>query len=146
MPRSGADITPINDLGTVSETPPDNEIITTIQNVQIVGVPSLDTYKACMQCKARVEPITPPFGKQDCDMVQRYDLCTKQATARLMLLYTDDNKQQKCITCQVFGQLINQLAVLSRDKNFSAKALLRLPELKSVKFVKDKLIMIAFEQ
>ena len=32
-----------------------------LQNVQIVGVPQLHSYNACLQCKARVEPLTPPL-------------------------------------------------------------------------------------
>ena len=149
MPRSGAEIKAINDLGSVSEMPLEEEETITIQNVQVMGVPSLNMYKACMQCKARVEPLTPPFGKcskQDCDMIQRYDLCADQATARLLLMYTSGDKQQRYITCHVFGQLINQLASLSLDNEITSKTLLSLPQLKSVTFVKDKLIMTAFDQ
>ena len=149
MPRSGAEIAAINDLGSISEAPPEEEQKTTIENVQVVGVPTLDMYKACLQCKARVEPLTPPFGKcskRDCDMIQRYDLCTDQATARLLLMYTSGDRQQRYITCHVFGQLINKLASLSLENEISSKALLSLPQLKSVTFVKDKLIMTAFDQ
>ena len=49
MPRSGAEIAAINDLGSVSEAPPEEEQKTTIENVQVVGVPTLDMYKACLQ-------------------------------------------------------------------------------------------------
>ena len=45
-----------------------------LQNVQIVGVPQLHSYNACLQCKARVEPLTPPLrrcSKHDCGMIQR---------------------------------------------------------------------------
>lgn len=52
MPRSGAEIKAINDLGSVSEMPLEEEETITIQNVQVMGVPSLNMYKACMQCKA----------------------------------------------------------------------------------------------
>ena len=85
----------VTDLGNVSEAPPDEEDTTTIQNVLIVGVPSLDIYKACLLCKARVEPLSPPMGKcskQDCNMIQRYDLCTDQATARLLLPWGGKSK------------------------------------------------------
>ena len=50
------------DIGTIVEATPEEEE-TTIDSVQIVGVPLLDVCKACLQCKARVEPMTPPHGK-----------------------------------------------------------------------------------
>ena len=56
-----------------------------IKNVTIIGVPHLDKYKACLQCKARVEAQTPPFGrcsKVDCMMMQRYNLCGEHTTAK----------------------------------------------------------------
>ena len=43
IPKSGADITPIADLGNVADAPPKQEETTTIKNVQIVGVPGLPT-------------------------------------------------------------------------------------------------------
>ena len=50
------------DIGTIVEATPEEEE-TTIDSVQIVGVPLLDVCKACLQCKARVEPMTSPHGK-----------------------------------------------------------------------------------
>ena len=56
-------------------TPPsnDNDECTTISQVQVVGVPQMDVYRACLQCKARVEPCTQPLGKctkPECHMMQ----------------------------------------------------------------------------
>ena len=149
MPKSGTDITPIADVKDVVDAPPKQEETTTINNVQIVGVPALNIYKACLQCKARVEPCTPPFGKcskEDCNMIQRYDLCTDQATAKLLLMYKSSNNQQKYITCSAFGQLVMQLADLSSDEDVTSKALLNLPLLKSLTYVNEKLIITAFEE
>ena len=50
------------DIGTIVEATPEEEE-TTIDSIQIVGVPLLDVCKACLQRKARVEPMTPPHGK-----------------------------------------------------------------------------------
>ncbi len=36
---------------------------TTILDMRIVGVSRLDEYNACINCAARVEPLTPPLGK-----------------------------------------------------------------------------------
>jgi len=85
----------VPDVGTIVEATPEEEE-TTIDSIQIVGVPLLDVCKACLQRKARVEPMTPLNGKctkADCNMVQRYDLCTNQITAKLPLLYKPDENR-----------------------------------------------------
>ena len=79
-------------------------------------------------------------------MIQRYDLCTDQATARLLLMYKSSDNQQKYITCTAFGQLVMQLADLSSDKDVTPKALLSLPQLKSITYVSKQLIITDFEQ
>ena len=59
-----------------------------VQNVTIIGVPNLDIYKACLQCKARVEPLTPPLGRcsrGDYHMLQRYDIYGVNTAAKLFL-------------------------------------------------------------
>ena len=61
--REGTEIVSIADIGIVSEAVRDEHECTTINNVQVIGVPLLDKYRACLQCKARVEPLTPPLGK-----------------------------------------------------------------------------------
>ena len=83
------------DIGTIVEATPEEEE-TTIDSVQIVGVPLLDVCKACLQRKAGVEPMTPPHGKctkADCNMIQHYDFCTNQITAKLLLLYKPDENR-----------------------------------------------------
>jgi len=80
------------DIGTIVEATPEEEE-TTIDSVQIVGVPLLDVCKSCLQCKARVEPMTPPHGKctkADCSMAQRYDFFTNQITANYISLMKTD--------------------------------------------------------
>ena len=136
------------DIGTVIEATQEEEE-TTIDSVQIVGVPLLDMYKACLQCKARVEPMTKPLGKctkADCDMVQRYDLCTDQITAKLLLLYNPDEKQTKYIQCHIFGQLVHQLLRLSPKGTITARAILLVPPLKSVTYITSKQIITGFTE
>ena len=48
----------------------------TIKDVQIMAVPQLACYKACLRCKARVESVDDTNGrcsKQDCRMLQRLE-------------------------------------------------------------------------
>jgi len=73
MTKERATIAPIEDIGEVEQ--PD---------AQIIGVPQLESYKSCLKCKARVEPLTAPLGrclKGDCAMMQRYGICTEQLSA-----------------------------------------------------------------
>lgn len=59
----GTEIIPIDDIGVVAERSDGEDEITMIKNITIIGVPHLDKYKGCLQCKARVEPLTPPLGR-----------------------------------------------------------------------------------
>ena len=73
MCKENTDIILIDDIGVVVERSDDEDEISVIKNVTIIGVPHLDKYKACLQCKARVETQTPPLGrcsKVDCMMMQ----------------------------------------------------------------------------
>ena len=51
--------------------PRKEEKITTIKNVLIAGISVLDMYKACLQCKARVEPCIPLFANAQGKIVVR---------------------------------------------------------------------------
>ena len=85
MGGDATEIVPIEDIGVVATASDnDGEEEITLHNVTIIGVPRLDTHKACLQCKARVEPLTPPLGrcsKPDCKMLQRFDLCVNHTMA-----------------------------------------------------------------
>ena len=89
MPREGAEIIPIPDVGPIdSESNSDSEWeVLEMFNVQITRVPQLDSYKACLSCKARVEPSSPPLGRcSKCTMLQRFDICPEQMSAKLMVM------------------------------------------------------------
>ena len=61
--RSDCTIEDIADIGEVKDTQDPKEDLTKINHVRIVGVPQLDKYKACLRCKGRVEPCSPPLGR-----------------------------------------------------------------------------------
>ena len=48
-------IFPIDDLGEVEQSVRADTSSTEISIPEIIGVPQLDTYKACLKCKAHVE-------------------------------------------------------------------------------------------
>ena len=54
MLRRGSEITHIDAIDEVEQ--PTSSTVTEISNPKIIGVPQLDTYKACLKCKALVEP------------------------------------------------------------------------------------------
>ena len=122
MPREGATIVPIEDIGKVEQESDSSEfeIVNCLHDVQIVGVPQLHSYNACLQCKARVEPLTPPLcrrSKPDCGMIQRFDVCTSQVLAKLLLMYsTHDSGTRRYKSLHTFGSTIGEIAnVLDRE-------------------------------
>ena len=118
MPKSDFEISPINNIENTVTPLPDDDEYTTIYNVKIVGVPQLDNYRSCLQCKARVEPLTPPLGKctrEDCMMMQLFDLCQDQLSARVLLRHINDKRQHNHVTCSAFGDMVYQLANLPNN-------------------------------
>ena len=96
MPKSGFEICLIHDLpNTITPSSNnDDEQFTAISQVQVIGVPQVDIYRSCLQCKARVEPCTPPLGKckkGECQMMQLFDLCPKQISTRVLLRCINQN-------------------------------------------------------
>ena len=112
MAKEGSEIIPIEDIGAVAEQRERNDELWVINNVTVAGVPYFDTYKSCLQCKARVEPHTDYLGKcskMDCMMMQRFDLCPQHTTPKLMLLYDDDG-EQRTVFAFAYGETVHQIA------------------------------------
>ena len=118
IPKNDFQISQISDLeDTVDDIPKDDEYIT-LHNAQVIGVAELDTYRACLNCKARVEPQTPPLGKcsrDDCLMIQLFELCPDQISARVMLQHVTSDGKYNNITCAVYGDFVYQLANLPKN-------------------------------
>ena len=133
MPRSGLLITPIFEIGEVKtsdemECPPDEQI----EDADVIGVPQLHAYKCCLTCRARVEPMTPPMGKctkDNCAMIQRYDLCSDQGSAKVLL--RSGSRRQ---TLKVFGKLLHELAGVPESQLVTTAYLLKLPPIPMIKF------------
>ena len=84
----------ISDIGIVSctsSTGDSAEEICRIQQPTIVGVPELETYRACLKCKSRVEPVSSMLGScSNCRMMQRYDVCQEHTAAKVLIMYNSD--------------------------------------------------------
>ena len=139
MSKVATEVTPIDDIGVVVEQA-DTEDEVTIQNVTIIGVPHLDIYKACLQCKARVEPLTPPLGRcsrGDCQMLQRYDICGVNTAAKLLLMYESDG-QKKIVQSHAYGELVSQIAGVHE---VTPEVLLKATQFVSMTLVRDKKVI-----
>ena len=135
MAKEGSDIITIDDIGAVAEKPDKEDELWVIKNVTVAGVPYFDTYKSCLQCKARVEPNSERLGKcskPEYRMMQRLDLCVQHTTAKLMVLYEDEGVQKTAFAF-AYGETVQQIAgdgdvsveVLTESGNFSSMTLLK---------------------
>ena len=141
--KSQSFIEMIDDIGAVIEQETDEEI-SIIHQVKIIGVSALDTYKSCLLCKASIEPMTPPLGKcskAECAMIQRYDMCPEQASAKLLLQYQPDSNQSKLVQLHAFNQQLLQLCNLSPDQNVTSTSLLNGPTFTSVTYIPDRKVI-----
>ena len=111
MSKEGTEITSIDDIGTVAQQSDTEEVIT-LENVMVIGVPHLNIYKGCLNCKARVEPLTHPLGRcsrAECLMMQRYDVYREITNAKLLLMYKSEGKK-KMIQCHAFDDVVHEMA------------------------------------
>lgn len=140
----------IDDVGAVAQEVNEEDDDSMIRDVKIIGVPSLDIYKACLLCKAWIEPMTPPLGKcskADCEMIQRYDMCPEQASAKLLLQYKPgDDDQMKLIQLNAYNNLLFELANLKQGANISWVDLLTTPTFVSMTYITDKRMVKSFSK
>lgn len=145
MPKEGWSVVKINDIGEVEDPESDSETTTNkaeVNNAQIIAVPQLDRYKACLRCKARVEPVSPPLGicsKSECGLMQRYDLCTEQLSAKLLVMATT-SPNKYTYTLNAFGKVIQQLAGVPPDGEVTAENLLNTPLIPSLSYNENNVI------
>ena len=136
MGGDATEIIPVEDIGVVAATSDtDDEEEVTLHNVMIVGVPHLDKHKACLQCKARVEPPLGRCSKPECKMLQRFDLCIDHTTAKLLLMYETDG-QNKIIQVHAFGEHLGQ--IVEDEESVTPEMLVRAPKLRSMTILKDR--------
>lgn len=108
----GSRIIPIGDIGEVKQI--EDGTINEIHGVTIVGVSHLGTHKTYLRCSARVEPSSSILGrctKSECAMLQRYDSCLDQLSAKM--LFTANSKLH---SITAYGKMIKDLAGVSDDK------------------------------
>ena len=139
MPREGSTIAEVEDMASDSDAE-ERQQIKQLSNAQIIGVPHLDTYKACIRCKARVEPLTPPLGRcsrPDCLMPQRFDFCKDQLSAKLMFMH---GRKKEIDTLHAFGKIVEDIADEAEGEEITIEALLRAPMMDTITYNDKKII------
>ena len=112
MAKEGSEIIPIEDIGIVADKGERDDELWVINNVTVAGVPYFDTYKSCLQCKARVEPQTERLGKcskTDC-MMMIFAHNISQPNSCSCMTRVDDRKQ--CLHSPT-GRLFMRLLVVT---------------------------------
>lgn len=105
----------------------DEDVSVTITNARIIGVIQLDKYRACLKCKARVEPLNPPLGrcsKSDCLMTQRCMIFVQRASGKLLFMHGPGAQLSTC-TLYAFGQTLQELANSTSADEVTSETLLK---------------------
>ena len=130
MSFKGSEIIPIGDIGEVCQSP-DETKSTQIYNATIIGVKDLGSNKICIRCNARVEPTKSNQGrctKEDCRMLQRYDMCPNQLSAKVVVM-----SNSKMYSLTAYSQTVKDLAGVGEDE-VKEEDLIEIPQLKSITF------------
>lgn len=141
MPKDGATIKTIDDIGDVDQvdSDEDEDLMRQLVDVQIIGVPQLDEYKSCYICKARVEPMDPPLGRcSKCAVMQRLDFCPGQWSAKVLVMASHDPKNVH--TLHALGKTVSDLAGLPPDSTVTAEALLQAAPLAHITYNEKNVI------
>ena len=75
-----------------------------------------ELYRVCMKCKAHVKPQLPPFGRcsrSECEMMQRFEECTEQISAKVMFKRTLGN------VVTAFGDIVKKMADVPKEATVS---------------------------
>ena len=136
FPRTGSSVEEIPDIGDVVDYDPDSDDglsqLRQLTNAVIIGVLSLDSYKSCFSCKARVESTSPPFGRcTKCCIMVRMDKCGDQLTAKLVF---EEGRGATSNPLSVFGALLQQMCSVSTPREVTQEALLRAPPFRTVTY------------
>ena len=133
MAKSGSTITGTDDIGATIEYDPECDDLQRreLQQCIIIAVLSLDTYKACLSCKARVEATEQSLGIcSKCSLMQRIDKCVDQLSAKLML----QEQNGTITTLSAFGTLLQQMSMVPVATDVTQETLLKAPPLQTITY------------
>ena len=108
FPKEDVTIEEVSDLGDVCDL--EQETVTDpsrreLNDVEVLLVLNLQSYPACITCKAKVETTSATLGRcTKCSSMQRLNKCENQVTAKLKI---ESNNTQ--YTVQVFGNMLKNI-------------------------------------
>ncbi len=140
--RVGSAVSEIDDIGNVAtyNTDIDYNIPRKLKNAEIVAIVTLDCYKSCLRCKARVEGVEDLIGIcSKCGIHQRVDKCSDHLTGKLLL---QEQGNDKTLTLSAFGSTLTQMAAVDSASQVTPSSLLMAPILNTVIYNKDVIISI----
>ena len=104
LPKEGATIEEIEDIGNVDEDETCDSSVTVYYGAQVLSA-SLDNYCVCLSCKKKIKPTTEHLGRcTSCSALQRLDKCATQMSAKLVLSSGTDY-----LTLLCFGSNLNDI-------------------------------------
>ena len=108
LPKDGANIVEFEDMGDVAEDDL-SEYSITVHGAEVIGVLTLESYAACLVCKAKVGPTTGKLGRcTKCKMQQVIDRCKKQLNSKVLI-----SSSTNYLTLKVFGSNVIDIAHVS---------------------------------
>ncbi len=118
----------------------DYHILRKLNNAEIVAIVTLDCYKSCLNCKARVEEVEDLMGIcSKWGIHQRVDKCSDHLTGKLLL---QEQGNDKTLTLSAFGSTLTQMAAVDSASQVTPSSLLMAPILNTVIYNKDVIISI----
>ena len=96
-----SEVVVVDDIGPVVTSMGDDFVVKReIQNAAVIGVDELEQHKSCLRCKGRVEPsgsgCIGRCSRSDCGMLQLYEECSSQWSAKLLLRSSETASLQCC--------------------------------------------------
>ena len=127
MSFKGSKIIPIDDIGEVCQCTDETKSAQIYNTI----IKDLGSNKICIRCNARVEPTKSNQGrctKEDCRMLQRYDMCPSQLSAKVVVM-----SNSKMYSLTAYGQTVKDLAGVGEDE-VREEDLMEIPQLESITF------------
>ena len=147
MCRNEATVERISDIEASTSFEDVSEQNTTIlHGAKIIAVLSLDSHKACLRCRARVEPASPPLGRcSQCSMGQLSDECVEVISAKLLFM-TSNQGQRKMESLLAPGNVLEKIVgrqgiAMSGTEPITERELLCLQQFTEVIFFSDSKVI-----
>ena len=124
--QDGSEIHPLPDIGVIQQLDWGEDGLEELCDARIIAIMQLDVHRGCLRCRAHVQPEQPPYGrcsKLECQMMQCYEECAEQITAKVMFKKDSWNT----LTLTAFGETFKKLAHVDEEAPVSEVDLMSAP-------------------